>query len=621
KPGAVPVPGTITGATTTSNLAAQLSVSPFSNALFIKGRPEELPYVRQLLALVDVPNRMKAEWYDIGMRAAEIISAMGVREGLGEVTVQEASSDPASPLASSGTRLNQPSTSLQPGGLIGSQQQPSGLAGAGFVIFPEPGGFMYYGTVEQHARVKELIDGNKMLTVGEQIVYKFYKLKNTKAVEVADIISALVNNQQPIGNTGNIIGNDLSRGNSSRSRSSSSRSRGSRTQDPNQANQPGRVSPSGTAGGIGGIEAGEDTFVMPDEKQNQIIVKTRAALQPEFAKLIEKLDARRPQVYIEAQIVAVTDNQNSRLAIETQLFAGQFGLNTNFGLGTLNNFLDRKNVSTSLPALTAAIIQSDKVPFIITALQNNTDGRVLATPQLLVDDNEPATVTSDTIVQTQVTTTIDSQPQVSVGEPVSAGTELTVTPQISENAVKLEVFVRQSAFIGSGTATLPPDQQENIIDTGSVTVPRDATIVIGGLSTENIGKTVVKVPLLGDIPLVGLLFRDTTNTRQRTKLYVFITPRIMRDQNFMDARLLSQGPAREASIQSDFILPAPELLTSPNDMPPAPPAPPAPPGPPTPPAVAPSGSGTPGAGPETSSSGSPIPPPQPIGAEIEKNKP
>lgn len=625
KPGNVPVPGNITGGagSSTSNLAAQLTVSPFSNALFFKGREEELPHVQQLLALVDVENRMESKFYEIGMRAAEVISAMGTREGLGEVTIQEVSEDTGSnsPFGSAGSsRLNQQGLG-QPAGLLGGQQQTQALAGSGFVIFPEPGGFMYYGTKEQHARVNDLIEKNKLLTTGEQIVYQFYKLKNTKAADIADIVTSLVNNEQPAGNSGSIIGPDLGRGSSNRNRRGSSNRNGRQDQDQlNQPNQNRNNSSSTSGAGIGGIEAGEDTFVMADEKQNQVIIKTKRILQPEFAKLINKLDARRPQVYIQAQIIAVTGTEDFRLAFEQQWFAGQFGVNTNFGLSSAGtNFLSRRNVATSLPGLTAAIIQSDKVPLIITALQNNTEGRVLATPQLLVDDNEPATVTSDLIVQTQVTTTIDSQPQVSVGEPVSAGTELTVTPQISENAVKLEVYVRQSAFTGSGSSTLPPDKLENVIDTGSVTVPRDSTIVIGGLSTENIGKTVIKVPLLGDIPLIGHLFRDTTTSTDRTTLYVFLTPRVMRDPNFTDIRLLSEGPAREAKITSEFLIPGPELMSSPIEMPRV-----------LPDVVVP-GPGANGAGANGNGEGAGdgakaqrppvIPPPEPIGAELEGKKP
>ncbi len=577
--GGVPKPGNLPGGAagltgggtgTTSNLAAQLSVSPFSNAIFFRGRPEESSYVRQLLALVDVPNRMEARFYDIGIRAAEIISAMGTREGLGEVTTQEASADTSgSPLASAGRLNQQLGQPVQPGA-FGAQQASAVLSGSAFVLFPEPGGFMYYGTEAQHERVNHLIEKNKALSVGEQVVYKFYKIKNGKAIDIADIITSLVTNQQPLGNTGGIIGDDLRGSGSSRRNNSRNRNRNQDDQSLNQANR-GSQGSAGAAGGIGGIEADDGTFVMADEKQNQIIVKTRSILQPEFAKLIEKLDARRPQVYISAQIVAVTGSENFRLAFEQQWLAGQFALNTNFGLGGIpstGTIQDRKTVATNLPGLTAAIIRSDTVPLIITALQNNSDTRVLANPQLLVDDNEEATITSENVVPTQQTIDTDTgTTRTSVGESARAGTTLSVSPQISENGVKMGINVILSSFTGSpASPELPPPSQENEVDS-QVTIPRDSTIVIGGLTSETIGNTVIKVPLLGDIPILGHLFRDQSKTTTKTTLYIFITPKIMSDPNSLDIRLLSQGPAREAKIKSEFMIPAPEMMSAPIDMP------------------------------------------------------
>ena len=127
-----------------------------------------------------------------------------------------------------------------------------------------------------------------------------------------------------------------------------------------------------------------------------------------------------------------------------------------------------------MPALTAAVINSKYVPVIITALQNNTNGRVLATPQLLVDANEEAEVSSVNRVPTQVTTQTAGAPNVtSVGPDAEAGTRLTVTPNISESAVKLAIDIEQSTFIGSpASAGLPPPSLVNNISSASVTIPR-----------------------------------------------------------------------------------------------------------------------------------------------------
>jgi type II secretory pathway component GspD/PulD (secretin) len=545
----------------TSNLSFQLLVDPQSNALLFRGRPEEKAYVEALLQIVDVPNKMKSVFYPVGVRAAEVISFQGSREGLGEVTTYQSTVDEGAQGGISGLQVPRPGFPT-PGQPQQQQQNQATNNTAGFVIYPEAGGFMYHGTPEQHARIAVLAESLKQLSQGDLITMEFYKLKNAKASDVVEILGNLLGEEAGSANQGSILGGDLSRRSSQRS---SRNQRDSRNPtNPNSqstSDQTRRTGGSSSSGGLGAV-GNDETSVIEDEKNNQVIVKTRQRLQPDFAKLIQRLDSRRPQVYVNAQIVAVTDNQMNRLAVETQIVAGQFGLNTNFGLssfGTMGGFQDPKTVATNLPAFTAALIRSDSVPFIITALQNNTDSRILATPQLLVDDNESASVVSENEVPTSVTRTpVSGDTITSVGDPARAGTSLDVTPQISENAVKLDISIEQSSFTGEATADLPPPTQRNTL-ASLVTVPRDCTIVIGGLTLESDTKTVVKVPLLGDIPLAGLLFRDTVTRKQRATLYVFLTPTIMADPNFADVRLLTRGPAADVELESDRLMPPPEL--------------------------------------------------------------
>ena len=105
---------------------------------------------------------------------------------------------------------------------------------------------------------------------------------------------------------------------------------------------------------------------------------------------------------------------------------------------------------------------------------------------------------------------------------------------------------------------------------GTATVPADATIVIGGITVEDIRNTVLKVPLLGDIPLVGELFKKTNKINNKSKLYVFLTPRIMTDPNFNDLKLFSKGPQSEMGIDDDMPELEPAIIISPNATQPAP---------------------------------------------------
>jgi type II secretory pathway component GspD/PulD (secretin) len=112
----------------------------------------------------------------------------------------------------------------------------------------------------------------------------------------------------------------------------------------------------------------------------------------------------------------------------------------------------------------------------------------------------------------------------------------------------MEYEITLSNFVGQGANGVPPPKQDNTLRADAVTIPSDATIVVGGIVVENERNTVVKVPLLGDIPLLGHLFRDTNKSDNGTVLYVFITPYIMSDPSFQDMRLLTRGPQSEVAL-------------------------------------------------------------------------
>jgi len=86
----------------------------------------------------------------------------------------------------------------------------------------------------------------------------------------------------------------------------------------------------------------------------------------------------------------------------------------------------------------------------------------------------------------------------------------------------------------------------------SVSVPSDMTVVTGGLTVTSDRDSVIKVPLLGDIPIIGLLFRDTQRIKQSTTLYIFLTPRVVRDPSFGDMKLLTEGPAKLSRLDLDL---------------------------------------------------------------------
>ncbi len=531
-------PATAGGKGALDNLGDRLTVDPQGNALVFRGVPDEISRVREALALIDKVSELTPKRYEVG-NAAKQVADLAQKRGLGEVTT----------ISSDASRQNQ-FNQFQNFGFEGdpSLAARQGRAGGSFtggpvmVVDESRGSILYYGTVDQHTQMAELI--KELDAKSEAIVIREYKLNHSDAEKMAELINGLIRNETPQGGEQN----PLLPGGSGRSSTALPRT---------------TINPiTGEAVGEGLVIQGENAFVIADKQNSQLLVKAPAKQQPEFAKLIEKLDLRRPQVYVEAKIVAVTADDRLRLAFEQQLINAQGTggvLNTNFGLGTITGALTNpKTVATGLGGFTAAIIKSDQVPIAMTALANNSDTRVIANPQLLVDDNEEAEVVSlDRQPTSQISRgTTGQQDIVTAGDYAEAGTTLRVTPQISSGGyLRLKYDIELSSFTGEGVVvggtTLPPPQQKNNIKSASITIPSNFTVVVGGIVVDTNSKTIAKIPLLGDIPILGYLFGDHRDRDSKTVLYVFLTPRILRDPTFQDLAILSEGPQKAVLLEQE----------------------------------------------------------------------
>jgi type II secretory pathway component GspD/PulD (secretin) len=106
--------------------------------------------------------------------------------------------------------------------------------------------------------------------------------------------------------------------------------------------------------------------------------------------------------------------------------------------------------------------------------------------------------------------------------------------------------------VGQGSNGLPPVKELREISSGATTVQTDMSVIIGGIEIQDTAKTRLRVPLVGDIPLVGLLFGSRRNEQRKSNLYVFITPRVLRDPTPVDYRLLTRGPQSRAGLDPDL---------------------------------------------------------------------
>lgn len=545
-------------AATLDNLADRLTIDPQGNALIFRGVPDEIARVRDVLSTIDAPSGLTSKSYYVGT-AAQQIADLAKQRGLGDVTI----------IASTQNQGNQQINRFFGGGgddsNRNSRQTTVSAGGPVMVVDQGRGTIVYYATDQQQQLLKSLIEG--MNLDDDVVVVKEYKLRFAAAETVAEIINGLLTNTTPAGSS------SLLPGSSGSGTSGSSNNNNFRNTQRNQQNQPQPANvflgpnfanqTTQTDGSGVGFSGGNDVFVLADKPNNQVLVKAPQRQQSQFAALIERIDLRRPQVYISTKIVAVTASDDFQLAFETQLtnlFGEGIDINTAFGLSTLSSITSAKTVATGLTGLTAAVVKSNYVPIIIHALETTTDTRIMSEPSLMVNDNEKAKIER---VDQQPTTTSNqgtATTTTSFAGYEDAGTDLEITPRISGNLVTLEIVSNLSAFEGSGSNGIPPPRNKASIDNKAVTVPSDMTVVIGGITLANRTDTVRKIPLLGDIPLVGYLFRDTAKTSRKTVLYIFITPRIVADPNFEDLRLLTTGPQRETEVAPDLPVIKPVLV-------------------------------------------------------------
>ncbi|MGD9691323.1 MAG: secretin N-terminal domain-containing protein [Phycisphaerales bacterium] len=530
-----------------TNLGERLIVDAESNAVIFRGSSEEAARLKEFFANVDVPSKLKGVHYAAGP-ASRDIAMYGDRRGLGSVSGGAGGSRGVQ-----GFGFGTPQTSAT----------TSTGSGAGFLLSEDASSFVYFGTDAQHAQVRELVEAFAEQARAARVVVEFYKLKYANSEDVADLLNGLLEQSMQFAESPFLPVDSRSRGRNSAAASAANRAAErsrSAAADLGQPGATGDASGASAADGGGGddgtsLTPGEDIAILPDIARNQVMVKAPVKQQAEFASIIQKLDVRRPQVYIEAQIVAVTSTDDFRFAVETQFTPGQAVLFTNFGLTTAAQGAAadaRRNVATGLGGLTAAIIKSDSVPVVINALQQVGDTRIVSSPRLLVNDNEEATLISVREEPFAQTVQGTSTTQTSQGGVAEAGTTLTVKPQISEaGMLNLEYAVELSSFTAaSGQSGLqPPKQKENY--ESIVSLPSDATMVIGGLTTETLRRSVSKVPFLGDIPIIGELFRDTRNNSAKATIYVFIRPVIVRDPSFGDLRLLTRGPMEQMKVKQD----------------------------------------------------------------------
>ena len=306
-----------------------------------------------------------------------------------------------------------------------------------------------------------------------------------------------------------------------------------------------------TSSGLANNQPSTGGQIQADPSTNSLII---TAPEPQYRQLravIDKLDARRAQVFVESLIAEVNADKAAEFGIQFQGALGKKGdssiglLGTNFAIGGANiiSLATQAAKGGALPSTGGNFGIASKqgngvyvLGFLARFLESSGEGNVLSTPNLLTLDNEEARIEvgrSVPFVTGQYTSNNSNSGSVNPFQTVErkdVGLTLRVKPQISEDgSVKLQVFQEVSS-VDQATINNPngPTTDKRSIES-NVVVEDGAIVVLGGLLTDEYSGGQEKVPLLGDIPLFGNLFKGEKRGRNKKNLMIFLRPVVVRD--------------------------------------------------------------------------------------------
>jgi len=297
------------------------------------------------------------------------------------------------------------------------------------------------------------------------------------------------------------------------------------------------------------VEAGKaptiskEVQIVADKATNSLVITAKKADYAVLEDVIKKLDIPRRMVYLEALIMEVNAEKDFAVGVEWIggltygedagiVFGGSRGgdsvlpslenpsLPQGFSMGLINEFIEING--QTFPSLSA----------ILNAYKQDNDVHIISTPQILTTDNEEAEIKVGENVPyiTSQNTTAANQDYTNY-EYKDVGVTLKITPQINqEGVVRLQVYVEVIKLKNESVAlaTNTPTTFKRTAQT-TVIIQDNNTLVIGGIIGDDVQDNIYKVPLLGDIPLLGWLFKTESQSVDRVNLYIFLTPRIIRN--------------------------------------------------------------------------------------------
>ena len=365
------------------------------------------------------------------------------------------------------------------------------------------------------------------------------------------------------------------------------------------------TAPSVPAGAPGGASAqstapvtqsaGPSTggFIQADPATNSLIITASLPLYQQLRNVIDKLDTRRAQVYIESLIVKVDAEKMADIGIQWQGISGNadsstvVGGGTNYGQPNIVNLTLAANQGRDAlaalaipPGLNIGLLKKIgdfwNIGALARFLETKTDANVLATPNMVSLDNEEAKIVVGQNVPFLTGSYSNTGGNGAVNpfqtiERKDVGLTLRIKPQIGEGGTIRMVIYQENSTVVPSSRTSPQGltTDKSAIET-TVVVDDGQIMVLGGLLKDEYGGSVSQVPFLGDLPIIGPLFRTDSRTRTKSNLMVFLRPMVIRNQEESNALTMDRYDLIRAQQQTvgqprqSYVMPINEAPVAPS---------------------------------------------------------
>ncbi|HKI51420.1 MAG TPA: type II secretion system secretin GspD [Geothermobacteraceae bacterium] len=317
--------------------------------------------------------------------------------------------------------------------------------------------------------------------------------------------------------------------------------------------------------------------ITADKPTNALIINANPEDYETLKGIIARLDIKRKQVYVEALILELSMDATQALGVSLQGGVAIGDESAVFGTSNFNSGTKLSELSTVLnqsieglmlgglfspitvPGPDGTLITVPAVSALINLSKKSSDVNILSAPRLLTSDNEEAEIivgSNVPIITNRLTDTSNPSAQSVAIERQDVALTLRFTPQVTEgNLVRLNVFMENNGLatdnVGSVDDVGPTLTKRQIRNT--VLAEDGKTVVLGGLIDTNVQKSSTKVPLLGDLPLLGWLFKSEGNQTVKTNLLVFITPKVIRDTRDL-AMITEKNRLASRALQTEALM-------------------------------------------------------------------